>query len=346
MTCCHISIHCILPPDVLDHMADSEDPRIRRIAIENIEAAAEARAMREMMPVEATAAGLAMTGKKHRLIYDMKSKRRPLPGRLVRAEGDPPVKDPAVNEAYRHSGSTYDFYKKLFGRNSLDGAGMALKSSVHVGKNFNNAFWNGRQMAYGDGDRIIFKRFTRSLDVVGHELTHGVVSNTCRLVYQDEPGALNEHLADVFGSLIKQWRKKQTAKQATWLIGDDIIVPAQNRDALRSMAAPGTAYDDPIMGKDNQRAHMDDKYTGTSDYGGVHWNSGIPNHAFYLASYDIGGNAWDKMGSVWYDAMLALHPFSQFSEMASLTTQIAGTKFGSGSNVQKAIKKAWKAVGL
>ncbi len=347
---CHNSIYCILPPDVLEHMANSDNPKVRKIAVDNIAAAAEARTMRAVIPVEATAAGLATTGKKHRLIYDMKNKPQSLlPGKLVRSENEPKTNDQAVDEAYTNSGYTYDFYNKIFSRNSIDGKGMALKSSVHVGLNYNNAFWNGQQMAYGDGDGIIFNRFTKSLDVAGHELTHGVVSHTSRLVYQDEPGALNEHLADVFGILIKQWKKKQTAKQSKWLIGEDIIVPGPKRVALRSMKEPGTAYEnDPEMGSDNQRAHVKNKYTGTRDYGGVHWNSGIPNHAFYLAAVNIGGYAWDKIGLVWYQLMLDLNPFSQFIDAVNKSIQIAGGKEfgGNGNNVQKAITKAWKDVGF
>jgi Zn-dependent metalloprotease len=214
------------------------------------------------------------TGKKHRLIYDAQHKpTHALPGKLVRSEGekgseDPkgpngPSKDLAVNEAYDHSGDTYDFYKEIFNRNSLDDRGMSLISSVHVGKNYANAFWDGEQMAYGDGDGRTFVRFTKALDVVAHELTHGVVTHTANLDYQDEPGALNEHYADVMGILVKQWRRNQTVKQADWLIGDDILVKTPTRKALRSFSAPGTAYrNDPDIGTDPQPAHMKQKYEG------------------------------------------------------------------------------------
>ena len=202
-------------------------------------------------------------------------------------------------------------------------------------------------MAYGDGDGIVFKRFTAALDVVAHELSHGVIEYTANLVYQSEPGALNESFADVFGSLIKQWRKKQTAKQADWLIGDALIHQAPTRKALRNMKAPGTAYqNDPHLGSDPQPAHMDDKYTGFADRQGVHINSGIPNHAFYLLAIELGGRAWENAGVIWYDALRRLQPNSDFEDCAKVTYMCAGMLYGQGSIKQKAVKKAWDKVGL
>jgi Zn-dependent metalloprotease len=255
--------------------------------------------------------------------------------------------DPAVNEAYDHSGDTYDFYKEVFKRNSLDDRGMSLISSVHVGKNYANAFWDGEQMAYGDGDGRTFVRFTKALDVVAHELTHGVVTHTANLEYQDEPGALNEHYADVMGILVKQWRRNQTVQQADWLIGDDILVKTRTRKALRSFAAPGTAYqNDPDIGSDPQPAHMKQKYEGDDDYGGVHINSGIPNHAFYLAAMQMGGKAWEKAGRIWYHALLTLSPRSDFTAVAQTTREKAMILFGPRSPESVAVKNAWKSVGV
>ena len=201
----------------------------------------------------------------------------------MRDEHDPASGDAAVDEAYNYAGSTWRFYNKVFGRNSLDDQGMTLVQSVHAGVGYDNAFWDGRQMVYGDGDGVIFTRFTKSVDVVGHELTHGVVSFTSGLEYYAESGALQRAFADVFGSLVKQYRRRQTAKSADWLIGKEILVPKPTRTALRSMKAPGTAYlNDPDLGDDPQPSHYRDRYRGSSDSGGVHINSGIPNHAFYL----------------------------------------------------------------
>ena len=340
---------CIIPPYMLEHMAESSNAKVRKVAMDAIDASADARAtrrvMREMPAMAVMAAPSA--AKKHRLVYDAQNKgMSTLPGKLVRSEGQAAVADPAVNEAYTHSGTTYDFYLKRFARKSLDGKGMTLVSSVHLSKNLNNAFWNGQQMAYGDGDGQTFIRFTKSLDVVGHELTHGVISHECNLIYQGESGALNEHFADVFGSLIRQWKSKKSAAKADWLIGKDIMGPGTQAKALRDFG-PGKAYEnDPLLGTDPQPKHMSQKYTGSWDNGGVHLNSGIPNHAFYLFARAVGGNAWDVAGSVWYEAMLKLSSNSQFADMVSTTLMIAVAKHGANSAVHKALMDAWKKVGL
>ena len=348
MSCCHNPIHCILPPYLLDKLADSTDPKVRDLAIEAIARSATLRAERTTLArMPMMAAIPSATGKKDRLVYDMKNQGSSfLPGKLVRREGDAKTNDPAVNEAYDYSGATYDFYKTLFSRNSLDDRGMSLVSSVHLGRNYNNAFWNGEQMAYGDGDGVVFIRFTKSLDVVGHELTHGVVSNTCNLDYLNESGALNEHFADVFGSLVKQWKKKQTAAKADWLIGPDIMGPGTQAKSLRTFRNELAYENDPYLGTDPQPKHLKDKYTGTSDSGGVHINSGIPNHAFFLVATAIGGRAWEKAGAIWYRTMLALNHSSDFVQMVAMSTQNAAALYGHGSKEEKAVIKAWQDVGF
>lgn len=348
MSYCPNPIHCILPPYVLDQLAKSAVPKVRRLAIEAIARSAALRATRTALsPFAAMTAVPSPEAKKNRLVYDMENQGSSfLPGELVRGEKDKASKDPAVNEAFNYSGNTYDFYKKIFNRNSLDDKGMTLISSVHLGKDYNNAFWNGEQMAYGDGDGIIFIRFTKSLDVVGHELTHGVVSHTSNLEYRNESGALNEHFADVFGSLVKQWKRKQTAAKADWLIGPDIMGPGTNAKSLRTFKE-GLAYEnDPNLGTDPQPKHLKNKYTGTADAGGVHINSGIPNHAFFLVASELGGRAWERAGHIWYRTLLALHQTSVFTDMVEMTTQNAVTLYGSGSTEEKAVAKAWKAVGF
>ncbi len=348
MYSCPNPVHCILPPYVLDHMAESDDPAVRKIAIEAIARSATLRATRSAISQFAGAATIgAANPRKNRVVYDNKSMGSTyLPGKLVRSEGGAKSKDAAVNEAYDHAGTTYDFYKKLFNRNSLDDAGMTLVSSVHVGSRYNNAFWNGQQMAYGDGDGSVFIRFTKSLDVVGHELTHGVVTYTAGLEYRDEPGALNEHFADVFGSLVKQWKKKQKADKADWLIGPDIMGPGTQAKSLRTFKAGPAYQNDPLLGTDPQPKRLADKYLGSSDSGGVHINSGIPNHAFYLFARALGGNAWEKPGTIWYNTLRALHQTSNFADMVAMTVQNAGALYGVGGTVEKAVSKAWKDVGF
>lgn len=346
---CHRhSLFCIIPPYMLENMAGSRDAKVRKAAVDAIDASSDARATRRTMQAMPGMAALAApSAKKHRLVYDAQHKgMSQLPGKLARSEGQPPVADVAVNEAYNHSGTTYDFYRKIFTRNSLDGNGMTLVSSVHLGVNLNNAFWNGSQMAYGDGDGQIFRRFTKSLDVVGHELTHGVVSHECNLVYSFESGALNEHFADVFGSLTRQWKRKQSAAKADWLIGKDIMGPGTTAKALRDMG-PNKAYqNDPLLGTDPQPKHLRNKYKGSADNGGVHLNSGIPNHAFYLFARALGGSAWKVPGSIWYEAMRKLSSNSQFADMVSTTEMITVARHGANSATHKALMNAWQQVGL
>lgn len=345
---CRDPLHCFLPPYVLDRLAESPDPKVRRLAVQAIARSATLRATRTVLAsVQAMAAIPSPAGKRTRLVYDLATRGTSfLPGKLVRSEGQTKRKDPAVNEAYDFAGATYDFYLKVYGRNSLDNRGMTLVSTVHLGKRYVDAFWNGVQMAYGDGDGAIFLRFTKSIDVVGHELSHGVVSYTSNLEYHDEPGALNEHFADVFASLARQWRKKQTAKQADWLIGSEIMGPGVTAKCLRTMKGELAYEDDPILGTDPQPKHLDDKYTGPDDSGGVHLNSGIPNHAFHLLAMDLGGYAWERAGRIWYQAVQDLNPQSDFQQMVEKTELAAIAHYGHGSTEHQAVGRVWKAVGF
>ena len=224
---------------------------------------------------------------------------------------------------------------------------MSIVSYVHYDVNYDNAFWDGSEMVYGDGDGEIFARFTKSIDVIGHELTHGVTQYEANLAYSNQPGALNESMSDVFGSLVKQRTLKQTAAKADWLIGAGLLMPKIHGKAIRSMKAPGTAYDDPVLGKDPQPATMKDYVKTTSDNGGVHINSGIPNHAFYLAAVEIGGNAWTKAGKIWYIALRdRLRSKSNFATAASATVSVAKDLYGNGSKEMKSVQKAWKGVAV
>ena len=297
-------------------------------------------------PIAAAGAG------KERIVYDAQFGST-LPGRRARGEGDPPTGDKAVDEAYDGSGATYDIYQTVYGRNSIDGNNLRLDSTVHYQKGYDNAFWNGQQMVYGDGDEDqpeperLFNRFTIAIDIIGHELTHGVTQYEAKLVYRNQPGALNESFSDVFGSLVKQRTLNQTADQADWIIGQGLFTANVKGVGIRSMKAPGTAYDDPVLGKDPQPAHMRDYNNTTADNGGVHINSGIPNYAFYVAAKELGGAAWEKAGRVWYIALRdKLQALSQFQDAATLMFQVAGDLYGSGSLEQQAVRKGWAEVGL
>jgi Zn-dependent metalloprotease len=269
-----------------------------------------------------------------------------LPGRTVRAEGAPASGDAAVDEAYDGLGSTYDFYLQAYDRRSLDDKGLPLPATVHYATDYDNAFWNGERMVFGDGDGELFNRFTIAVDVIGHELTHGVTENTAALTYENQPGALNESVSDVFGSLVKQHQLGQDAGDADWLIGAGLLTAAVHGVALRSMKAPGTAYDDPVLGKDPQPAHMRDFVTTTDDDGGVHINSGIPNHAFYLVATALGGPAWEVAGRIWYDALVSgeLAADVDFAAFAAATAVAAAARFG--NTEEQAVRTAWGAVGV
>ena len=221
-------------------------------------------------------------------------------------------------------------------------------ATVHYGKKYDNAFWDGAQMVFGDGDGKLFNRFTISVDIVGHELSHGVTEDEAQLAYFNQAGALNESVSDVFGSLIKQYALKQTADQADWLIGAGLLTDQVNGKALRSMAAPGTAYDDPVLGKDPQPDNMKHYLHTTQDNGGVHINSGIPNHAFYLAATAIGGNAWESAGHIWYETLRdkRLKANAGFVAFGKLTVTNARALYGATAKETVAVRDAWHAVGV
>lgn len=345
------SIYCFMPPHILEKIAQRGGPVQQEWAARSLLASERIRGQRDAISTVGVASVPA--GEKRRTIYDA-SGAQELPGRLVRGEGDAPTGDICVDEAYDAAGATFDLYKEIFGRNSLDDKGLRLDSSVHYGDNFDNAFWNGTQMVYGDGDsklpldKQLFGRFTSSVDIVGHELTHGVTQYEANLLYLHQPGALNESISDVFGSLVKQRVLNQKADEADWLIGANLFTSNVNAKAIRSMKEPGTAYDDPVLGKDPQPADMEHYVKmPLQDNGGVHINSGIPNRAFCVTALEIGGYAWERAGRIWYYTLRdRLRRTSNFYDAATKTYQVAGELFGEGSREQQAVKTGWDAVGI
>lgn len=335
----------IIPPHILRSIAEHGDDESRRDAQLALEVTAQARGERAIV-AELGAKVAVPTGQKRRTIYDERNT-RDLPGKRVRGEGDPAVRDAAVNEAFDGAGKTYDFYRKIYERNSVDDRGLRLDGSVHYGVRYNNALWNGRQMIYGDGDGKLFNRFTASVDVIAHELTHGVTQYTAALEYDGQSGALNEHFSDVFGVLTKQYSLKQTAAKADWLVGAGLFTARVHGEAIRSMKAPGTAYDDPVVGKDPQPAHMRDLVTTDLDNGGVHVNSGIPNRAFHELASILGGKAWEVAGKIWYRTLTReLRGRAGFQQCADATWKAAGDLFGPDSAPQHAVLAAWSVVGI
>lgn len=348
-------ITCILPPQILERIILQGDDAQRAAALRTLARDNTLRAVRAQNAIlrgrggRQLSAHLVEGGLPVRTIFDCDHSEDPARARIVRNEGDDqPTGDPAVDEAYDGLGATYRLFWEVFERDSIDDEGMPLKGYVHYGNQYDNAFWDGQQMVFGDGDGSLFNRFTISIDIIGHELAHGVTEDEAQLVYFRQSGALNESISDVFGSLVKQFALGQKAEEADWLIGAGLIANAPEQ-ALRSMKQPGTAYDHPLLGKDSQPAHMDDYLQTTSDNGGVHSNSGIPNHAFYLAATKIGGDAWEVAGRIWYEALRdpRLRPTAMFRTFARGTLRAAQRLgFDPGSTEYDAVKEAWAEVGL
>lgn len=334
----------IIPPYLLQRLAEGTEPIATqaRATLDADTAKRRARARRTAPTVISTAAPTAAGPSRE--IFDAHGS-EDLPGTVVRTEAGPATGDPAADEAYDGFGATWTLFKDVYGRNSIDGAGMALLGTVHYGEGYQNAFWNGERMVFGDGDGVIFGRFTASLDVIGHELTHGVTEHTAALAYRGQSGALNESLSDVFGVLVAQYRAGQTAAEADWLVGADLLLPGVRGVALRNLLHPGTAYDDPRLGKDPQPADMSGFVHTSSDNGGVHYNSGIPNRAFALVATTLGGPAWERAGQIWYDVLTGpdIQPGCDFATFAALTIDAALARFGEGAEVA-AVRAAWATV--
>ncbi|WP_432408412.1 M4 family metallopeptidase [Wukongibacter sp. M2B1] len=249
--------------------------------------------------------------------------------------------DNAAVDAHKYAALTYDYFSDVFGRNSFDGNGATIKSTVHYGRNYNNAGWTGYQMVFGDGDGTLFRELSGSLDVMAHELTHAVTQYTADLIYQDESGAINEAMSDVFGTAVEFWANNNP----DWLLGEDIYTPNISGDALRSMENP-TDSGDPD--------HYDDRYTGTEDYGGVHTNSGIINKAAYLISeggthygVNVNGIGIDKMTAIFYRALNQhLTQSSTFSQLRAALIQSATELYGANGSETQAINDAFDSVGV
>lgn len=389
--------HCcsIVPSYVLKDIADSdnvtEDVRLiaakslgHIAAIHEARTSAQGKDLGPSAAVGTTFAAGPTPKPLHRKIYDAQQHDIDrLPGTLVFEDsgiGQQSAKlprDKSARNVYVHFQKIFDFYLTVFKRNSYDDKGANLGISVHFdgdpGFGYDNAFWlpdprpSHSQWAFGDGDFVLMDNFTKILDVSGHEFTHAVVEYTGILPYWYQSGALNESIADVFGSMIKQYFAPdghQKAEDADWLVGEGIWKRPGGR-ALRDMENPGKAFDISRVTKDRQPAHMDnyEDLPSSEDNGGVHINSGIPNRAFVLAAKALGGFSWEVAGKIWYASLTDpklrnlfirngvpiddTHPSEQtrhtFNFFANLTIEHAQAH---SANAVTAVKNAWKAVGL
>ena len=329
----------IVPASMLEKIIKEGNQEQRESAVYNLKVSQLLRGMRIVNNRNRSIGLMSAFEEKRRVIYDMEHSddEGRLPGTVVRTEGQKDTGDFSADDCYKNTGWVYDFYYEVFGRNSINDRGMPMVSSVNFGDKFDNAFWNGQQMTYGDGSGKIFREDSlTALDVTAHELTHGVTqfSTPQDLNYKNQAGGLNESYSDCFGIMCKQWVEKQSAADSDWLIGAGIMIEGK---ALRSMKNPGTAnpFDDQIDNVKNYRNGMD-----------PHKTSGPPNKAFYLACTKVGGNSWEKVGKAWYATYPNL-PFNcTFQIAADFIFQAAGNLFGEGSDVQTAIQDAWHEVGV
>jgi Zn-dependent metalloprotease len=262
--------------------------------------------------------------------------------KLVRGEGDQPVAGANANAAYDALGATQKFYKEVLGRDSIDNAGLTLVANVNFGELYDNAFWDGTRMVFGNGDNIIFKDFTGDVDVPGHELTHGVTQYTAGLEYTDQPGALNEAFSDIFGSCVDQYAHGIDAGESNWLIGEGVMADGLYGEAIRSMAHPGTAYDNDLLGRDPQP----DSMAGYVPGGDPHVNSGIINRTFYLTAMDLGTFPAAK---IWYATLQNLWPTAQFADTAHVCSEMARILARDGVVARQApqtVRAAFHEVGI
>lgn len=350
-------IHCILPPYMLDKLMESDNQKVADLAINSNFRSFRLRNDRNFFQKaslhEKTILGAVATTARTKVmqmaVYDCKQKTNLSGAKLLwDFKTNKKISSLAAKNVIKGGTASWDFYSKIFGRNSIDNKGLKINQYVHFDKGYDNAYWDGRRMIYGDGDGTIFTSFTSDIDVIGHELTHGVTEHEANLDYENQAGALNESFSDIFGIMIKQRYNNQDVKKSNWLIGEKVVKGANY--ALRSMKAPGTAYKNhPELGDDPQPATMDKfvKLPNTSDgdWGGVHLNSGIPNFAFYVTAFNMGGFAWEKAGRIWYAALTdsTFASNSKFADLKKLTISHAEKLYGAGSLEVKAVQQGWQA---
>ncbi len=245
----------------------------------------------------------------------------------------------------------YDMFHDILDRESFNNDNATVEIFLKLGINYPNAFWDGQYLAFGTGDHYYFNDFSRIYDVIAHEYGHANIQYECNLQYENQSGALNEHIADVFGICAYQKKYNLAVDKTEWIIGKGLFTTRVKAKGLRSFKDE-IAYDDPIIGKDDQPKHMRDYQdlpnTEDGDWGGVHTNSGIPNHAFYLFNMKLGGKSWNN-GSlqIWYNSMLkenGLNPYATFKEFAEKTIEISQRL--TTINPVQPLEDAWREVGV
>jgi hypothetical protein len=342
--------HChFIPPYLLRRIASSHvDVEVSRCGHSTLAIDEQLRVRRTVPPpvIEGAAPRFAVSDEDAWVVYTA-ANGSSLPGSPVRSAGEPASGDVAVDEAYAGIEASLSLFRDELGRDSYDGRGAPVIATVHYERNYDNAFWDGRQLVFGDGDGRVFDRFTKPVDVLAHEFTHAFTQHATGFVYSGQSGALNESVSDVFASCVKQRVLGQDAVGGDWLIGEGIFLPSVSGRALRSMEAPGTAYDDPVIGKDPQVGDMASFVETREDNGGVHINSGIPNRAFHLAATRIGGSSWEGAGRIWYAALTSgtLDWSTDFARFAEATVA-AAVSASADSSAADTVAGAWAEVGI
>ena len=349
-------IHCIVPPYMTNKLLESSNQLVANLAINSNFRSFRFHNDRNFFQKsslhEKTILGVLSkttgTNVMQMKVYDCKQKTDfNSAAKLWDSKTNKKISSVAANNVIKGGKASWDFYSQLFGRNSIDDKGLVINQYIHYDKGLDNAYWDGRRMVYGDGDGVVFTSFTSDIDVIGHELTHGVTEHEANLAYENQAGALNESFSDIFGIMIKQRYNNQDVKKSNWLIGEKVMKGAKY--AIRSMKAPGTAYlNHPELGDDPQPGTMD-KYvnlpnTQSGDWGGVHINSGIPNFAFYVAAFNMGGYSWEKAGRIWYDVLTdrSLSRNANFVDVKNLTISHAEKIFGLNTPEVIAVKQGWQ----
>lgn len=338
---------CVLPPHLLEHVAaHGRTVAVRAAAARTLSLSASLLSRRRhvLAAAEPEDAGGGGTTPLARTVRDAHHHERTAGSRL-RKEGQGPCGDAAADEAYDGLGATFSFYLDVLGRNGIDGESGAMSAFVHYGRAYDNAFFDGTEMCFGDGDGVLFNRFTVAIDVIGHELTHGVTGAVAGLDYHDQPGALNEAVSDFFGALVRQRVLGLAVDDPDgWLIGKGLLAEGVHGRALRDMAHPGTAYHDPQLGNDPQPADMGGYVVGRRDNGGVHVNSGIPNRAHYLLATALGDAG--KAAQVVYETLRSDAVPQDCSFAAWAAAQMAAAERLFGADGKAAAEAAWATVGV
>jgi Zn-dependent metalloprotease len=342
-------MYCALvPPHLLDALATShESPEIRLAAVETVRQTGRLTGLRAWHSL----GRFGGPAERSRRVYDAQAAMT-LPGVEVATEHRVISGDPDVLAVHTNMGEVWAFLADVLGWTGLDRQGMEMLATVNYGQKFDNLFWNGMELVCGRGDGVVFRPFTPQIEVVAHELGHAMTSRGPGLVYHGESGWLNEAFSDVFGCVVKQWILGQTVDQASWLIGGEAFFPGVRATAIRSLAAPGTAYNDPVLGRDPQPATWSDRVLTDKDDGGAHINSSIPANAFYrlcvaCRAHGLTPCSWEIPFKLWLAAHMSLHSYATVADFVGATireARLLDAKLASG--LTEAVAAAWAAVGL